>query len=520
MALKFRSPFSTKEDPDQIIRKIDRLQNRLQKAYTAPQVISLTDNELFQVIAGAMGWQGIQKVTETQTINGQILAYCYCPVVTSVVNKKNDLLRSGHWSLQDKDGNEVTKGTQNFLKLYKHPNPLQNWTRFISMAYSMHQIFGRCYILPVVPATYKTKDAAAIWIIPNWMVRPNYTNRLFQQTELTEIITDYTITGINRNILPSELIVWEDTTVSLLGAQQYRIESQSRLFSLTDAIVNFQTSFAARRTLLEKRGALGAWVNNNPKDASGANTIVPKERDKILNEFGGPSGTYGIDRGKFPWILTTSFLKWEQAGFATKDLMLFEEGKDSGVVIYDAYGLSVFLSPWADQTTYTNLEKAEKRAYTGTIIPDAEGLCKLLNQAFELEAEGLELNIYFDHLECFQKANKDEAVALYYLMQSLDIPYKGRVITREEFRALISDYMPQGSGFDATNIAGSTYFIQPGTAPPPPEPQKEIKGHNAMVKCAGCGFIFAYDAEPEAGTGYVKCPSCGKFVNQSGNLVA
>lgn len=454
MELRIPIPFS-KQTPEQVMRKIARLESQLlTKSITTPRVLSLRDNELFQVIAGQMGWTSTQKITETQTVNGQMTAYQFCPVVTAVVNKKTDMLRSGHWCIEDRDGKEVKK-VNGFSKIFNQPNPMQNWDRFISHAYTMQQIFGRCYILPVIPAHESgIENAKAIYVIPNWLVKPNYTNRIFQQTELSEIITSYQVTGLSMPVPVTDMIVWDDTTVSLSTDSQNRIESQSRLYSLGSIVRNFQISYDARNTLLEKRGALGAWVNNNPKDAGGANPITPEERLRNLEEFG---ERYGIDKGKFPWIITTSFLKWEQAGFPTKDLMLFEEGKDTGVMVYDAYGLSVFLSPWADQTSYTNLEKAEKKAYTGTIIPDAEGLSDVLSTAFRLDREGLELNVYFDHLEIFQKSKKDEAEALNSLTSALDKPYKVKVITKQEYRTMLSNFMPQGTEFDPENAEGEYY---------------------------------------------------------------
>jgi hypothetical protein len=251
------------------------------------------------------------------------------------------------------------------------------------------------------------------------------------------------------------LIIWDDTTVSLNNLNEGKIEAQSRLHALGDQVINFQTGYAARKTLLEKRGALGAWVNNNPKDPAGANPITDEERTKILQDFG---DRYGIDRDKFPWMLTTSFLKWEQAGFPTRDLMLFEEIKDDGLMIYDAYGLSVFLSPWADQTSYANLEKAERKAYTGTIIPDAEGFAQLLTRGLSLQAEGLTFKVYYDHLEVLQKSKKDEADALNAMTTALDKPFTKQVITKLEYRILISNFMPQGTPFDAENPNGEEYF--------------------------------------------------------------
>jgi hypothetical protein len=40
----------------------------------------------------------------------------------------------------------------------------------------------------------------------------------------------------------------------------------------------------------------------------------------------------------------------------------------------------------------------------------------------------------------------------------------------------------------------------------------------SLIICGNCLKQFDYVAEPEAGMGYVKCPSCGQFVTQTGSL--
>ena len=46
---------------------------------------------------------------------------------------------------------------------------------------------------------------------------------------------------------------------------------------------------------------------------------------------------------------------------------------------------------------------------------------------------------------------------------------------------------------------------------------EDTNGKNTgLTACLGCGKSFNYTDEPEAGTGYVKCPGCGQFCTQSG----
>jgi hypothetical protein len=450
--MKIRSPFY-KETPENVISKIADLKLRL-KSMQLPYTYNLTDDSFFQKLGLQLGWASIAKIYETQTINGQLLAYNFCPIVTSVISKRNDAFRNGRWSIEDAKG--VEKKNSGFARLFERPNPMQSWRAFISQAYTFHDIFGRCYILPVVPAGFDNlKSSGAMWVIPNWLVIPNYTRKIYGQTRADQIISGYRINGISETIPVNKMIVWDDTPVRVMEGQEYQVEAQSRLYPLGDQITNFQTAYASRKTLLEKRGALGAWVNNNPIDVGSRNPQTPKERAKILEEF---AETYGIDRGKYPFVFTTSSLKWEQAGYPTKELMLFEEVADDAQVIADAFNVSIFLLPWADQTTYTNLEKAEKKLYTNVTIPDANDLAQVLSSAFGLIDEGSFLKVYFDHLEVFQKNKKEEADALSSLTSALDKPYGKKVISKLEYRILLSNFMPQGAVFDPEKINGDEFY--------------------------------------------------------------
>jgi len=449
MAIHLRSPFSFKESPDRLVSKMIKLDLRL-KQFGINQTVSLTDNATWFQLVNQLGLLTPKKIYETTSVLGQAAAYSCCPIVTSIITKRSDNLRNGRWCFEDQDGNEVLKGNNQLFKLLEKPNPLQSWGQFITQAYTFRDVFGVSYILPVVPVGFKKSSAQALYVIPNWLIEPTYTGKHYFQSDIEGIIKEYRISGLNTPIRPSELICWYDNCIN--SSQNNGGLFQSRLFPLSDQISNFNAAYGGRRNLIEKGGALGMWVNDNAKDGGGRNPITPKEKDQILLDF---QNNYGVERGKNPFAITTSSIRFEKAGYPTKELMLFEEIKDCAQVIAAAYNISPFDLPWADQTTYTNKDKTDRALYQNVTIPDAESLASLLASYFELD---IILKVYFDHIDCLQRSKKDEADALGAFVAGMSKIYEGKVITKEEYRAMLSEFLPQGATFDPVAPNGNQYF--------------------------------------------------------------
>jgi hypothetical protein len=449
MGFRFQSPLSFRESPDQLVNKMIKIDQKL-KAYNTPVVVQLTDYTYWQQVAGKLGLTITAKIYETQTVSGQASAYSLCPIVTSIISKRGDNMRNGRWGFEDSKGNTVEKGSNPLYFILKRPNPLQSWGQFVTQAYAFHDIFGVCYMLPVVPVGFERSSVKSIFIIPNWLIDPKYTGKTYLQSEIEGIVSEYRLTGFPKPFKPSEIITWYDNCIN--ANQSVNGIFQSRLYSLGDQISNFNAGYSGRRNLIEKGGALGMWVNDNAKDTAGRNPITPKEKEEALTQL---ENTYGLEKGKHPFGLTTSSIRFEKAGYPTKDLMLFEEIKDCAQVIAAAFNLSPFDLPWADQTTYTNKDKTDRALYQNVTIPDAESLASVLKEYFQLEEN---LRVYFDHIDCLQKSKKDEADALSSFVTAVSRMFQDRAITKEEYRILISAFMPMGTSFDAENILGEEYY--------------------------------------------------------------
>lgn len=373
---------------------------------------------------------------DCKTVQGQALAYAYNPVVSGIINMRAQSTVMGKWSVVDSDGNY--KPTP-FDKILSKPNLLQSFSQLINNASVFKDIFGRCYLYPVKPTRNSDPSSvSSIWVVPNWMVVENYSGKWMHQRSVDQIITSYTVQGIGE-LMPDELIIWDDTGINTNPTNTQVVSYQSRLSSLSDQVSNINRAYEARRKIITKGGPPGAWVNNNPTDPSGRNPKSPQEIED-MQQFLMMHGV-GNDNPYFHAVLQSAWT-FVSAGSPTKDLMLFEEVEDDALMVGHVYDVPDTLIPWNKNKTYNNLKTDEKRFYTNSIIPAAKDLADVLTSWFKLDKYGVSIQVYYDHLECFQVDRKAEADALASFSNALSTAKTANALTATEYRKLWAQFLP------------------------------------------------------------------------------
>jgi len=388
---------------------------------------------------------------DTTTVEGQMTAYLSCPQVNSIVNKVTKAFMNGKWSLTDLDGNPMKNPkTSPMYYLFTQPNPLQTFNEFISQASTYLKVHGECFILPVSP-TDKVADARVWWNIPNWMVTPVFTGKVFQQSSLDGVISGWKIGTAHSNFTvgPEELLQIRDTSVNLvkdLDGLKTINRGLSRLYPLGNVIDNIIGGLESRNVLIRRRGALGI-LSNDYKDQSGGLDIDPDEQKKVQEAL----SRYGLGKKDWQVIVTNASLKWQQIAMTVKDLMLLEEDEAGTRKVAEAYDYPTYLLGDKEGTTFTNMESAKKWLYTDAIIPDSVVWSQSFTSFLDLESLGHKVFIDYSHLEVLQKSKKEEAEWKKMVCDGYDIAYKGKIITREEWR--------QALGMDPDLFLGTTFYI-------------------------------------------------------------
>jgi HK97 family phage portal protein len=394
--------------------------------------------------------EGSRVITSTNSIQGQINAYNYCPPVASIVNRKAKATLNGKWYLLNQDGSEAKGATANEInKLLTKPNMLQSWKQFLLQAKIFEQIFGEVFIFALRPAGMKS--IKSLWVIPNWLITIKPGTLSVSATEISEIVKGYTMTlgGKTTDVSVNDIFHYKDLPVN--SADYFH--GQSRLIALQDPVSNIVAAYESRNVLITKRGAIGI-LGNETKDAVGSVPLKPDEKQQLQSDF----ANYGITKDKYQVIISASNLKWQSMTFPTKDLMLFEEIEDDVRQIADNYEYPMHLLGFKAGTTFNNFNEAKKSLYQDTIIPETEMFAEGLNEFLGLNNQAFKLQVFFDHLETLQKSQADKAAVLKTTNEAMKVAFDSGIVTMEEWRESID--------YDPTKFNGNTFYNGNTNNPP------------------------------------------------------
>lgn len=420
----------------------------------APQgeAVKLTDGNIFYSLFP--GLFGSSKSYDTNTIAGQMQAYSACAPVNSVVNKQADALKRGRFMLIDKDGNEVKPNAKlkYIAQFLTRPNPLQDFKQFLATAYAFSKIHGIAYAIPVYGLM--RKEPTSFWIVPNFMVTPQYTGKIFGQTELGQIISGYKVQGFDKPISADDMLVFRDSGVSNTALGNDWLNPQSRLVPLRDQVNSVIASTDSWLTISKRKGIPLGIISSGAKDMTSSIPLTDTEKNEIHEEM---NGAYSMTGEAKKFILSTAAINFTQISLPVRDLMLLEGVEANSRHICNQYNYPFELMGYANNASLSNggeIKAAEKRHYENQIIPDAESICETINEWWGLESSGVLLKVFYDHLDVFQKGKEETARAIMTMCAGLDRAFINKIITVEEYRGQLSTVMD----IDPEKVNGTQYY--------------------------------------------------------------
>lgn len=376
-------------------------------------------------------------------------AYECCPPVNAIINKKAQAFINGKtWVLNTqgkaKGKESTTIEAKKLQALFKKPNPLQSWKQFEAQGYIYQQLFGYTIVLPIKPVGFKENiDATALWNIPPFMVDIEETNKLFYQTNQKGVIKKIVLNygGIRTELEVDQVYIMKDITPSFSSL----VIPESRICALELPINNIIGAYESRNVLINYRGALGILT----KDAAdggqyGALPMPEGEKENIQSEF----RRYGLKQHQWNIIITSASMKWQQMGYATKDLMLFEEVEGSTMAVCDSYSYPYQLMAAAKGTTYANVNEGKKLLYQDAIVPESESIYEQWNQFFDTEKYNLVIDKDYSHVAVLQEDQLQSAQARKSRNDALLIEYQNDLITMNRWLELNGeDPRPDGDRY-------------------------------------------------------------------------
>lgn len=373
-----------------------------------------------------------------------LTAYESCPPVNAIINRKAQAYINGKTWVLNTRGKEATSAEAKKIQaLFKRPNPLQSGKQFEAQGYIYQQLFGYNIVLPIKPVGFKDNiDATYLWNIPPFMVDIEETNKLFYQSDVKGIIKQIVLNykGVRSVIKVEDIYIMKDFTPSFSSL----VIPESRIRSLELPINNIIGAYESRNVLINYRGALGILTNDPGSGQYGPLPLLDPEKEVIQNDF----RRYGLKQHQWQLIITSATLKWQQMGYPTKELMLFEEIEDCIMRLCDSYNYPYQLMSSAKGTTFSNVKEAKQLLYQDAIIPEAESIYEQWDQFFNTEKFNLHLNKDYSHIPVMQEDQLQAAQARKSRNDALLIEYQNDLITMNRWLELNGeDPRPDGDRY-------------------------------------------------------------------------
>lgn len=363
-------------------------------------------------------------------------AYNNCSPLKSIIAGKSKAFNSGRVFVKNRNtGKEVKSGiAKTITDLLKKPNPLQRQNQFFIQQNIYVEVFGYCPVLKINPAGMPD-EISSVWNIPPWLFDIEYTKKWLQQTDINQIYDSYWINwnGVRAPINKKNLSFIFDDGIGTEDDTNLTIPD-SRLKGLSYEVSNIIAAYKSRNTLITKRGAIGI-LSNRAEDADGATAIMPNAKEDLQKQF----GRYGLTGQAYQIIITDANLEWQQMGFPTKDLMLFEEIEDDIYRICDAYGYKSVLLATTKNTTYENQNTARKSMYEETIIPESAARMEQFSDILMPDDTNNVIDRDFSHLAVLQEDKVQAAIARNTLDTALQVEYTRGLITKNDWREKLGD---------------------------------------------------------------------------------
>lgn len=353
-------------------------------------------------------------------------AFQICTPLKMVIERTGSLLSNGRFYLMDKEGNDIEGGEAEQLKtLLDHPNPINTGSQFLKEIEINLKLYGYCPLY-VLRASRKSIPKC-LYIIPPQYFTVKSNGKLFEQTKLSDIISEAYITwgGKKKELTEDEYYIIIDKNIITSGfTNDIGFESVSS--SLTYAVSNWVSSMMASHSLIVRGGPVGI-ISGDDKSEYGNTAMTSEEADNMNLEF---SKKFGLVNKDFNIAVIKHSVKWTPLNFSPNDLNLQEEDIRCTKQIVSAIGLSY--DSLIGGSTFSNQESSERKSYHDVIIPDSENIGKALTDL--LCPEGVKITLDYSHIPALQVSRKEEGEALNRYATGIIALFDSNLITVEEAR--------------------------------------------------------------------------------------
>ncbi len=370
-----------------------------------------------------------------------LLSYKINPTIRSIVDKKSDLFSK--ILIQEKNkADEILEDTP-FLKVINNPHPFYSQNQFLFSLSKQLTLFGVCYI-------YVNRSNIGGLLTENdtMLVLPaNDIEEIYSENiNLKEIKnkSDYLL-GYKFYFQGKE-IIFETYEIIKIGGTAFENFDTEKIQTLENAVNIISSAYNVRNTLQRRNGGFGILTNDQKTNAQDMfnSDIEKSEIDNLQKEI----KRYNFNKNDYNFIITNAALKFQAITYPIKDMALMESVTQARIDICDVLNFPILALNDMSGSTFSNMETADKKIYTDSIIPMWELVQSEFNSAlFTLN------NIYFDysHIESL-KENKKTEIETSQINDDLQINrFEKGIITYNEMRVAIG----------LEELSGGDYYSQP-----------------------------------------------------------
>jgi hypothetical protein len=340
--------------------------------------------------------------------NNEYYIYKTTPEVFIPVNKFATMFSNGVFVIKDYKTGEIIENHP-LLKLLEQPHPLFNRNAWLMDIAVRYQLYGSC-------VTYKNKPSEisefpqTLINLPNDKLEIKTTGKLYEMTEIDEIIEYYKINELAKKYLPSELIILKRPN------PENPIKGLSVLEALQMPISNIRGAYGFRNTNIVKKGGV-TLISATGKDAIGSMSLSEEDRKDLEKQF---TKDYGNFDEQSPVKFNNKPVDVNHISYPVKDAMLFEEVSENMLKIIDAIGLKDGIFSSQKKSTFANGQTDLKASYQDCVIPFSELFCYAFNSSENLFERGFYAELDYSHLPCMQIDESEKAVEMKNKAEAID----------------------------------------------------------------------------------------------------
>lgn len=364
---------------------------------------SFTDkHELFSVLKEKIS--GKDYFIDCSTVDGRIFAYKKCDALRTVISKSaQSIANLKVWALNEDDKQITTPKAKKIIKKLMRPNPKEDFKRWFKKLDTQTKLHGVAYVKKVLNSISGEYD---YYIIPRQLITPYYENEFDIMYERK--VKYYTVSaggGKSYKLKPEDVHVFYD--ISLNTQDNETIFGGSRAESLSEVISTYVVIWQALTEMYANRGALNLISMGVKESGMLALSSLKSEKESVLKRL---SQRFGLRRGQDKNVLISTDAKVHPLTAKMSDMQFSEMLIECKKAIGSAYDVPAPLLD-IESSRYKNMTEAIKNHYTNSCIPTAEYFFSEWLQMIGEYDLGFELKADYSHLDFYQEAKKQEAIA-------------------------------------------------------------------------------------------------------------